>query len=192
MNIGTTVGVIVWGLGVGMGAIGAWHIQDTRLRLQAAQFAQEQAEQDQAAADIAQIGLQRLQRAQDEADRIDADAQHRVQRQQRQLQELKNALKTATTGRPCLSGAAVGLLNSAQQTDTLPADTMPNAPPALAESTAQVATDTDIADWIAHAQQQYDLCRGRIDDLNRWWQQQSSFEPLHTPTIQMGETTNGR
>jgi hypothetical protein len=74
-------------------------------------------------------------------------------------QEKTDALRRLTTGRPCLGGAAVRLLND-------PAGLKPAALPAPsgqpAEPDAAFASDTDVGLWAASARRQYDTCRGRL------------------------------
>lgn len=83
---------------------------------------------------------------------------------------LRHDLKTATTGRPCLSADARGLLHqspafslklSATPGDPAPADAAPAADPGD-------STDTDIAGWILDAASLYEQCRARIDALRQW------------------------
>lgn len=78
------------------------------------------------------------------------------------LEETRDALRKATTGRPCLPGAAVRLLNH-------PAGLRPPALPAPAGEPAGAdggtASDTDVALWAAFARRSYDTCRGRIAAL---------------------------
>ena len=75
------------------------------------------------------------------------------------LQETQDALRKITTGKPCLSGAAVRLLNqpASLKPDPLPA---PAGQPAGAD--AAFATDTDVGQWAASAIRHYDTCRGRL------------------------------
>jgi hypothetical protein len=89
----------------------------------------------------------------------------------RQLNEEKeDAIRKLTTGRVCLDAAVVGLLNQRRAVATSPG----LRPPAsgAAGSIAAVATDTDVALWAANARDQYDLCRGRIDALRQFFQQE--------------------
>ena len=77
------------------------------------------------------------------------------------LEETRDALRKVTTGRPCLSGPAVRLLNDpAGLRQPVPA---PAGQPALAD--AAFATDTDVALWAAAARRSYDTCRGRLDAI---------------------------
>ena len=74
------------------------------------------------------------------------------------LQETKDAIRRVTTGRPCLSGPAVRLLN--ESAGLKPA--MPATPGQPAGADAAAATDTDVGEWIAAAVRHYDTCRGRL------------------------------
>lgn len=78
------------------------------------------------------------------------------------LQETQDALRKVTTGKPCLSGAAVRLLNESNGLKAaVPA--VSSGEPARVDAT--VATDTDIAQWAANAIRSYDTCRGRLDAI---------------------------
>ncbi len=59
-----------------------------------------------------------------------------------------------TTNRPCLSRAAVSLLNGSSPAVSVPT----SAPSAVAEISSEAASDTDIAGWIAKANAQYESC----------------------------------
>lgn len=77
------------------------------------------------------------------------------------LQETQNALRQATTGRPCLSAGAVRLLNAPGAAHLKPPGLpAPAGQPAGAD--AGIASDTDVVLWAAHARRSYDTCRGRI------------------------------
>ena len=81
------------------------------------------------------------------------------------LKETSDALRKTTTGKPCLSGAAVRLLNNTGLKPPLPE---PAGQSAGADAAA--ATDTDVALWAAYARRSYDTCRGRIDALNAFFE----------------------
>lgn len=77
--------------------------------------------------------------------------------------EVSHALRKLTTGRPCLDGGAVGVLN---RTYAPPAVApVPAAAGTPAATDGATATDTDVGDWIAHAWDRYETCRGRLDKL---------------------------
>lgn len=75
------------------------------------------------------------------------------------LEEKTLELRRITTGRPCLGGAAVRLLN-------LPDGLKPGAVSAAARESvpadAGFASDTDVAEWAGACRRSYDTCRGRL------------------------------
>jgi prophage endopeptidase len=96
---------------------------------------------------------------------------------------LRHDLKTATTGRPCLSADARGLLQqspafrlglSAPPGLSLAAPAAPAAYSLLPSPSGRGAggegdtTDTDLAVWILDAASLYEACRARIDALRQW------------------------
>lgn len=83
------------------------------------------------------------------------------------LQETQYALRRVTTGRPCLNGAAVRLLNNAGAGAAGAA--VPGAAGEPDGADAAAATDTDVALWAAHARRSYDACRGRLDALRAFF-----------------------
>lgn len=85
------------------------------------------------------------------------------------LEETRDALRKVTTGRPCLSAAAVRVLNDASANP--PA--VPPTPGQPAGPDAAFATDTDVAFWAAYARRSYDTCRGRIDALNEFFKEEN-------------------
>jgi len=85
------------------------------------------------------------------------------------LQETQHALRKVTTGKPCLSGSALRLLNGAA--GLKPAVPAPAGQPAGAD--AAFATDTDVAEWAAHARRSYDTCRGRLDAVRDFYQEEN-------------------
>ncbi len=87
------------------------------------------------------------------------------------LEETRNALRKFTTGKPCLSGAAVRLLNDAAG---FKAADLPATPGQPAGADAAFATDTDIALWAAHARRSFDTCRGRVDALREFFEEAPS------------------
>ena len=85
------------------------------------------------------------------------------------LQETKDALRRVTTGRPCLGGAAVRLLN--ESAGLKPAQ-LPGAAGQPAGADAAAASDTDVAQWAASAIRHYDTCRGRLAAIAEFHQEQ--------------------
>jgi prophage endopeptidase len=87
---------------------------------------------------------------------------------------LRYDLKTATTGRPCLSADARSVLQQSHAFG-LKLPTSPGGPASADATTAADpgepagdSTDTDIAGWILDAAALYEACRARIDALRQW------------------------
>lgn len=131
----------------------------------------------------AEIWRDEVKRKADLADDIDRARAATTVRQARQLKETQDALNAVTTGRPCLGGAALRVLDQptglrpAAGAALLPAGALqdPAARPATdparqgqAGDGDEYATDTDVAGWIAEARDLYEQCRGRLDDIRRY------------------------
>lgn len=69
-----------------------------------------------------------------------------------------------TTGRDCLSPAAVGLLNGSGY----PKLSAATGQPAAESSSSPAATDRDIEEWAIDASGQYDICAARLNGLIDW------------------------
>jgi hypothetical protein len=83
---------------------------------------------------------------------------------------LRHELQSATTGRPCLSPAARGLLQQSPAFGLkLPSATgsAASAPAAPAADPGDT-TDADLAGWILDAAALFEQCRARIDALRQW------------------------
>jgi len=145
---------------------------ERRARLaEVAQMRADIAAREAAAAEDARLRIEAAQRAADEAiaardERIaDLDATNR---------RLRHDLKTAITGRPCLSADARGLLHQSPAFGLKLPSTSGGAAPATTASTANSgepagdSTDADIAGWILDAAALYEQCRARIDALRQW------------------------
>ncbi|WP_180125639.1 hypothetical protein [Rhodoferax sp. BLA1] len=95
-------------------------------------------------------------------------------------QEAHRGIKNETTGRACLGGGALRVLNSAPglrtQLTTTGSTAAAYGPAAAsaddagtqASSGDEFATDTQIADWAIDAGAQYEICRIRLDKLIDW------------------------
>lgn len=116
--------------------------------------------------------ITRLQSAQAKADELTLQLQKSEAQLIKTNTELKHALTKTTTGRACLSGAAVSLLNSKAGTTSTAGVSTPTASTAGADGATapdtSYATDTDVALWALDARTQYDTCRGRLSALIDW------------------------
>lgn len=118
-----------------------------------------------------EIALKRLLAAEAHADQLQAALGDTEQRLSDKQKEIQREITRTTTGRVCLDGRTVGLLNSgaADGTATMPA---PASKPAAED--AAVATDTDVATWANQAIEQYNACRARLGTLIDWFLPASS------------------
>jgi hypothetical protein len=148
------------------------------------------AEVAQIRAEAAEEARRRIEAAQKAADAAIAQRDARIQALDATNRRLRNDIKTATTGRPCLSSAARGLLQQSPAFGTtVPKDTGSPASTPAAPATYSLlpspsgrgaggegreaggegdTTDTDLAQWILDAAGLYEQCRARIDALRQW------------------------
>lgn len=135
--------------------LGTEHANNTWLVRQAQQLqaAQQALAAEQARGDALTTALVR---ALDEIDHLKKEA-HR-------------AIKTATSGRACLGGAALRVLERAPGITVVPAPTggAAAADGAAASAADDYATDTQTASWAIDAGAQYETCRAQLDALIDW------------------------
>lgn len=103
--------------------------------------------------------------------------------QQDQIIQLKSeklhAITLATTGRPCLGGPALRLLDQAPGLKLYGLSPTTGSAAAAGGATAAIGGDTDAeyssdtqaALWIAEAGARYEVCRARLDALIGWHSQ---------------------
>lgn len=143
-----------------VGAAGAAGVTRDHYRAEIADIHSAQAREEAAAEKFARDWLAE---AYQRGDRLSAELARAEAGLHKKTLEVSHALRRLTAGRPCLSGAATGLLNS---TYTATAQTsVPQAAGAPAATDGATATDTDVGDWIAHAWDRYEACRARLDKL---------------------------
>ena len=104
--------------------------------------------------------------------------------------EKRDAINKVTTGRACLGGPALRVLNSAPGLSVRGiAPTVGGTAAAGAAAAAYtdigdiVSTDTDIATWAVDAGAQYEVCRARLDALIDWHLQPTPI-PASTATTE--------
>ena len=127
-----------------------------------------------ALAQVRAAALRRLQVAEAHADKLQLALDDTEQRLSVKQKEIQLEIARNTTGRACLDGRTVGLLNDAVagRAATLPAPASEPTP-----QDAAVATDTDVATWANQAIEQYNTCRARLGALIDW------FLPVYDFTI---------
>lgn len=147
-----------------------------------------QAEVEQIRADVARREAQAAEDARRRIEAAQAAAEAAIAERDRRLHaldatntRLRNDIKTATTGRPCLSGDARRVLHGAPAFKpglSAPAAGALGAAAAAAADTGQPAeqhaeqpaesSDADVAGWIIDAAALYEQCRARIDAIRQW------------------------
>jgi len=150
IGLGTGVGVTAWGL------TARYDADITALKL----------DQERKVAAARADDIETLKLARRHGDALTLQLQASESTLTKKEKELQDAIRTQTTGRACLSGRAVSLLNNAGTTDGGTHLPTPAASPAAADGAA--ASDTDVATWAANARTQYDICRARLNALIDW------------------------
>lgn len=157
-------------LAVGFGA--AWSWQGSRADARVLTI---QNEHQKELLDQADTWRKEVLRRQALADDIDRKAAARDRELTTKLQETQHALTTATHGRPCLGGAALRVLDQATGLRPPESASPLHGRPATAAAHSEigaddeeVATDTDVAGWIAIAGDYYERCRARIRDIRHY------------------------
>jgi hypothetical protein len=139
-------------------------------RARLAEVAQIRAEVARREAEAAEENRRRFEAASRAADAAIAEKDRRLLELDATNRRLRHELQSATTGRPCLSSAARGLLQqSSAFKPGLPAPTgsaLAAAPAAAADPGD--STDADIAGWILDTAALYEQCRARIDAIRQW------------------------
>lgn len=155
------------GAGVGM--------QIGRSPLQA-ELAQLQTTHAETARLAAQASARQLQAAQVRGDALTHDLAQRQAQIDQLAQDKRDAIHRLTTGRPCLSGAAVRLLNDDPADYGAPS--VPQATGSIDAADGAAATDADVGGWAIAARAQYNTCRARLAALIDWHvQPPSTLEP---------------
>lgn len=143
-----------------IGAAGAGGMARNHYRAEIADIRAAQARDEAAAAKVAR---EWMEAAVQRGDALSADLSRSEADLARKSLEVSHALRRLTTGRPCLGGAATGVLNRAYAPPATAPVPQAAGTPDAADGTA--ATDTDVGDWIAHAWDRYEACRARLDKL---------------------------
>ena len=112
--------------------------------------------------DAVKSALERLVASGKRADALETKLNAAEAQRLTQSQEHQREIKRLTTGRPCLNRGTVRLLNLSAGNQPATVPKVAGGP--LAEDAA-AATDTDVAEWIDHAIDQYDTCRDRLGAL---------------------------
>ena len=142
-------------------AAGAWAWQAHSYEAKLADMRSSIAESDRLRARAAATALQA---AQVRGDVLTRDLLAREALINRISKEKRDALSRLTTGRPCLSADAVGVLNDQASAGA----GMPQSTGSSASTDGGFATDADVGQWAAAAIAAHDTCRHRLDALIDW------------------------
>ncbi len=186
-SVGAAWGFLSWGLplaallvGAAGGGWGAWQLGRAPLHTELAALRVAHAE---AARLAALAGARRLQVAREHGDALATELATVLTTNDQLAQEKTHALQRAATGRTCLTGPALRVLNSAPGLRVAGLDGLPAPEPAAAAAGAaaaadthqpandpaeRVATDADIGTWALGAGAQFEACRSRLDALIDW------------------------
>jgi len=146
---------------VGMGALGAGTWVAARKNAEIADLKRDRA---QAEKDAAEAALLRLQQAQARGDELAQQLAAAETTLQTQAEEKSHEIARLTTGRRCLDGAAVRLLN-APSSQGIRLGAVPPAASKPAAADVAAASDRDVAQWARVCRTSYDTCRARLDAL---------------------------
>lgn len=161
-------------VGVALAAAGSvvWHTARAPLLVELAQVDRDHARQQLRASEEA---ITRLQIANARGDELTLTLLKREDQINKLSREKHDAIAKATTGRPCLGGPALRLLNSAAGLNVAGMPSAHSGPVATGAAAAAhsddqglIATDADITGWSIDAGAQYEVCRGRLDALIEW------------------------
>lgn len=165
-------------MAIAIGAGATWPLARAPLQGQIADLRTENTDLRQTHAESVRMAIlavsARLQSAQAAGDKASQRLAAALAQTAQLTQEKRDALKLATTGRACLSERAVRLLNGehAGPTGTSPHAGVPAPTSEPAATGAASATDSDVSEWIAGAQQKHQACRDQVDALIGWHQDQ--------------------
>ena len=137
-----------------------WAVEGWRLHAQIAQIRSEHAVADQQRAEnnLAAV-VTGQQRGDALVERVATEENARTQSQQEKTHELRRL----TTGRPCLAGTVVRLLN---MPDGIKPGFISQAASESVPADAGAATDSDVAAWIGQCSRGYETCRGRLQAIH--------------------------
>lgn len=126
--------------------------------------------------------LARVTAANKRADGLAGDlAAAESQRQTLALEHYRE-IQRLTTGRPCLSGAVVRLLN--EPAGVQHAGAVSQAAREPIRDDAAAASDTDVAQWADFSRRSYDTCRGRLQAIADFY----AGEPSPTAQTEAGDS----
>ncbi|WP_407059094.1 hypothetical protein ACKZDW_13195 [Ralstonia syzygii subsp. celebesensis] len=142
------------------GALGAWTFTRNHYT---AEIADMKAAQATALAKAEKTARERLEAEQKRGNDLSATLANTENLLTQKTKEAADALARLTTGRKCLDGRVVRVLNGTS--DGAATDNVRTTTGTPDATDGPAATDTDVAGWINHAKGQYETCRARLGTL---------------------------
>ncbi len=170
-----------------VGFVSGWTLNGWRADARIANLQANAATHDRKAAEelakAERANTARLQQAMVAADAAIALAQSRQHNAEQSAKEKQREIDRLARSSACLSIDVVRVLNDTAapaggvtglRLSVHPASTLGAAAAAAAHpGDGKVATEHDVATWIAQAQQQYATCTARLDAIRKWEQQRA-------------------
>lgn len=176
------LGALAFSAGLALAGPAAWYVG--RLPLQA-ELATNQATEAQQKFHAAERTAEVLQAASARGDALSTTLAQRQSQIDQLNRSRRDALPKVTTGRTCLDGPSLRLLNGAPglrvsgfaasassvATESGAAAADPNS------EAGRVSTDQDIGTWVLDAGATFEVCRTRLDALIDWHTQPETKQP---------------
>ena len=139
---------------------GGWLAEGWRMGARIAGVEESQAKRDQAAAET---NLGEVVAGQKRGEILVARVAHEENHRDQINQEKSRVIQPLVTGRPCLAGTVVRLLNLP---DGIKPGFVSQAAGESVPADAGAATDSDVAAWIGQCSRGYETCRGRLKAIH--------------------------
>lgn len=173
--------VLVWCCGLALGAWLGWTLGRAPVQLQLEQARTERAELKTTHSETARLQALAAARGLQDAQARGNALSDRLLGREAQIHQLtrekNDAINRLTTGRACLSGAAVRVLNGAAEPEPAGLELVPQTPGGAAAAGGAFATDTDVGHWAVAARADFETCRQRLDALIDWHTQAPAKDP---------------
>lgn len=125
----------------------------------------------QAQADASATYAKALRTAQERGDALTRSLAQRQQEISKLQKDKRDALDSLTTGRLCLDGPALQLLDSAPGLSVADLPAATGGAAATGAAAGAYSSDRDVARWAVDAGAAFEVCRSRLDALIDWNEQ---------------------
>jgi prophage endopeptidase len=157
---------IVFAIGAIIASVFVGIVQESRIDALRLEHMNDQLKQADAQTEALRAAQRRFIVAEARGNHLQSELDAKTDLYLKTYEEKRHAINLLTERRVCLNAPTVRLLNATADSDT--AVNLPTAARGIATPSSAIATDTDVAGWIASTQQQYDTCRSRLDALIDW------------------------